>query len=295
MAFCGLQKLNIQNSANTSDARITVDDPRIMVSTATLLNMDKILLIDKPAGMTSHDVVDRVRHIFKTRSVGHAGTLDPFATGLLILGVGTATKRLSEYVGLDKTYEATAHLGTTSSTFDLEGVITETVGANGVRPGARRAPLQDIEDVLNQFRGGYEQKAPIFSAKKIHGKKLYELARRGQATEEMRPTKRVTIDELTVLDYHWPELKFRARCSSGTYIRSLADDLGRALGCGAYLTELRRTAIGSHRIEDATSLETLSLRTEAASEAWREVKQSLKKDCRAPKAFGARNDRAGFH
>ena len=258
MAFYGLQKLNIQNSANTSDARITVDDPKFMVSPALLLNMDQILLIDKPAGMTSHDVVDRVRHIFKTRSVGHAGTLDPFATGLLILGVGAATKRLSEYVGLDKTYEATARLGATSTTFDLEGVITETVGANGVRPGARRAPLQDIEDVLNQFRGGYEQKAPIFSAKKIHGKKLYELARRGQATEEMRPTKHVEIFELEVLNYKWPDLKFRVRCSSGTYIRSLADDIGRALGCGAYLTELRRTAIGSHRIEEATPLDKLS-------------------------------------
>jgi tRNA pseudouridine55 synthase len=216
--------------------------------------MDKIIFIDKPAGMTSHDVVDRVRRIFDTRSVGHAGTLDPFATGLLIVGVGDATKRLQTYVGLDKTYEATARLGATSTTFDLEGIITKTP-SDVLRPAS-----DDIERTLNKFRGGYEQKAPIFSAKKVHGKKLYELARHGQATEEMRPTKRVTIDELAVLDYNWPDLKFRVRCSSGTYIRSLADDMGRELGCGAYLIELRRTTIGPHRIEDATSLETLSLR-----------------------------------
>jgi tRNA pseudouridine55 synthase len=213
--------------------------------------MDRILLIDKPAGMTSHDVVDRVRHVFKTRKVGHAGTLDPFATGLLLVGVGDATKRLQAYVGLDKTYEATARLGATSDTYDPEGHIIETVGA------IHELPLHDIERVLDRFRGGYDQKAPLHSAKKIGGKKLYELARRGTATEEMRPTKKVGIDEIAVTGYAWPNLSFRVRCSSGTYIRSLADDIGRDLGCGAYLTALRRTAIGPHRIEDATRLEDL--------------------------------------
>jgi tRNA pseudouridine55 synthase len=207
----------------------------------------RILLIDKPAGITSHDAVDRVRRIFNTRKVGHAGTLDPFATGLLIVGIGDATKQLQDYVGLNKTYEATARLGATSSTFDPEG---EIVPLTGYRiPGN-----DDIHRVLDRFRGGYEQKAPLHSAKKIGGKKLYELARKGQATEEMRPTKQVTISELTVSAYTWPTLKFRVRCSSGTYIRSLADDIGRELGCGAYLTELRRTAIGGFDIKDATSL-----------------------------------------
>ncbi|MFH1620546.1 MAG: tRNA pseudouridine(55) synthase TruB [Patescibacteria group bacterium] len=218
--------------------------------------MNQILLIDKPAGMTSHDVVDRVRRIFNTKKVGHAGTLDPFATGLLIIGVGDATKRLQEFVGLDKTYEATARLGATSTTFDTEGTITETVGAR------RAVPLREIENTLDKFRGGYEQKAPIFSAKKIAGKKLYELARKGKATEDMRPAKYVTISELTVLDYIWPNLKFRVRSSSGTYIRSLADDIGRELGCGAYLTELRRTAIGDFEIKDAIGLDNVTHRLE---------------------------------
>ncbi len=213
----------------------------------------KILLIDKPAGLTSHDMVDRVRSIFKTKKVGHAGTLDPFATGLLIIGVGEATKQLSNYMGLDKTYEATARLGATSTTFDPEGTITEIVVE--ARHGA---PLQKIENALDKFRGGYEQKAPIFSAKKIAGKKLYELARNGKATEEMRPRKNVTIHELTVLNYAWPYLKFRVRCSSGTYVRSLADDLGRELGCGAYLIELRRTAIGDFVIGVRSSYPHLS-------------------------------------
>ncbi len=222
--------------------------------------MDQILLIDKPAGITSHDVVDRVRRVFGTRRVGHAGTLDPFATGLLIVGVGAATKRLSEYVGLDKTYDATARLGATSTTFDPEGVITEFVGAHGNAPECvpPYAPTrQDIERVFDKFRGKYEQRAPIYSAKKIGGKKLYELARKGLATEEQRPSKTVTISSLVISNYAFPFLSFTVTCSSGTYIRSLADDIGSELGCGAYLTELRRTAIGQYKIEDATALDNL--------------------------------------
>jgi tRNA pseudouridine55 synthase len=210
----------------------------------------QLLLIDKPAGMTSHDVVDRVRRIFKTRRVGHAGTLDPFATGLLIVGIESATKQLTGLVGLDKTYEAVARLGATSDTFDPEGVITET-------PNASQPTLEEIEKALDAFRGGYEQLAPLHSAKKIGGKKLYDLARAGTATEEMRPKKQVTISELTVLKYEWPELHLRVCSSSGTYIRSLADDIGRKLGVGAYLTGLRRTRIGDFKIEDATALQDL--------------------------------------
>lgn len=217
--------------------------------------MDQLLLIDKPAGMTSHDVVDRVRKIFGTRRVGHAGTLDPFATGLLIVGVGTATKKLTALVGLDKTYEATARLGVTSDTFDIEGVKTEVVG---VEPPHASIPTREaIEHVLSSFRGGYEQKAPLHSAKKIGGKKLYDLARAGTATEEMRPVKMVTIPELEIIEYAWPDLSFRVSCSSGTYIRSLADDIGRALGCGAYLTELRRTKIGTFSLDQAVKLDNL--------------------------------------
>ncbi len=216
-------------------------------------NPTGLLLIDKPAGMTSHDVVNRVRKVFGLRKVGHAGTLDPFATGLLILGLGKSTKKLGDLSGLSKTYEAKAQLGSVSTTFDPEGEITET------DPATYRAPTEeDVEGAFDQFRGGYEQKAPLFSAKKIKGKKLYELARKGTAREEDRPVKRVEISHLEILDYAWPTLTFRVTCGSGTYIRSLADDIGRTLGCGAYLTELRRTSIGDFSVENAQTLDSLS-------------------------------------
>jgi tRNA pseudouridine55 synthase len=211
--------------------------------------MDGILLIDKPAGITSHDAVDAVRRAAKTRRVGHAGTLDPFATGLLIIGVNKATKKLSEYVGLDKTYEATARLGETSTTDDPEGEITVPVGAQGVRPDQTQ-----IESALSKFRGTYEQTAPAFSAKKIAGKKLYDLARAGKMEGVVLPKKLVTISELEILDYAWPELRLRVSCSSGTYIRALARDIGAALGTGAYLTQLRRTRIGAFDVKDAIPL-----------------------------------------
>jgi tRNA pseudouridine55 synthase len=227
------------------------------------------LLIDKPAGMTSHDVVDAVRRILgcmgrKGRSVckvGHAGTLDPFATGLLIIGIGDATKRLQEIVGLDKTYDAVARLGARSTTDDLEGEMSDWRSAIGSGPVSNHQfpitnppDIHQIENALNAFRGGYTQQAPAFSAKKIGGKKLYELARKGKIDTVERPVKDVKIHELVVTKYAWPDLAFRVSCSSGTYVRALARDIGEKLGCGAYLTELRRTSIGTFRVEDAVGL-----------------------------------------
>ncbi|HPN15474.1 MAG TPA: tRNA pseudouridine(55) synthase TruB [bacterium] len=209
-----------------------------------------MLLIDKPAGITSHDVVDKVRRIYKTRRVGHGGTLDPFATGLLLVGVGSQTKKLHDVVGLDKTYEATAQLGGTSDTYDLTGVVV-------ARPTSLVPRREDIEEALAKFRGTIEQKAPAYSAKKVGGQKLYELARKGVDVEHLRPTKKVDITELVITEYSWPVLKFRVTCSSGTYIRSLAHDIGEQLGCGAYLKELRRTRIGPYKLKDAKSLEDL--------------------------------------
>lgn len=195
--------------------------------------------------------MDRVRRIFKTRRVGHAGTLDPFATGLLILGIGPSTKKLTALVGLDKTYEATARLGATSDTYDLDGIIVESTKF--------QVPSRDeVESALKSFLGGYEQKAPAYSAKKVNGQKLYELARAGKDVEALRPVKRIDISEIVLIEYAWPELKFRVACSSGTYIRSLAYDIGEKLNCGAYLTQLRRTKIGAYTIEEATSLDALS-------------------------------------
>lgn len=227
---------------------------------------DGILLIDKPAGMTSHDVVDRVRRIAHTRRVGHAGTLDPFATGLLIVGINKGTKMLTGLVGLDKTYEAVARLGATSTTDDVEGEIRQSIGksisqfvTDGPLYDSHPPTLQDIECALKTFRGGYLQTAPAFSAKKVGGKKLYELARAGKMEGVELPKKDVKITELSITSYQWPELAFTVSCSSGTYIRSLARDIGEALGCGAYLTALRRTRIGSFDVTDAIPLAELEI------------------------------------
>ncbi|MHB8830979.1 MAG: tRNA pseudouridine(55) synthase TruB [Patescibacteria group bacterium] len=223
--------------------------------------LSETLLIDKPAGMTSHDVVDQVRSIYKTRRVGHAGTLDPFATGLLIVAIGKATKDIQRFVGLDKTYEATARLGATSDTYDLTGHIT--CDPRHVICDASESDMSQITShisreavlkVLMSFKGGYAQKAPAYSAKKVHGQKLYEMARRGEDVEHLRPIKNVDISEIELIDYNWPDVTFHVTCSSGTYIRSLAHDLGEKLGCGAYLTALRRTKIGEYKIEDAKKL-----------------------------------------
>ena len=225
--------------------------------------MNGLLLIDKQAGWTSHDVVAKLRGILQIRAIGHAGTLDPFATGLLVLGVGKGTKRLTGLVGVDKEYEATIRLGATSDTFDRDGIVTPHVGADQcVGPGEGGhvgPPLRDeIEKALDKFRGGYEQLAPLHSAKKIGGKRLYDLARAGKATEEMRPKKQVTVEPLTIEQYTWPDLKIHVKCGSGTYIRSLADDIGRALGVGGYCVELRRTRVGDYSVEQALKLDGLT-------------------------------------
>lgn len=213
------------------------------------------LLIDKPEGITSHDVVDRLRRVTGVRRIGHAGTLDPFATGLLLVGVGRgATKRLAEIMGKDKTYEAEAVLGATSDTQDRTGTITKVVGEN--EKGVGWPDETTVRDAMARLTGTISQVPPMYSAKKVGGKKLYELARAGQEIE--RKPIDVTVHEFAVLDYAPPRLVFRARCSSGTYVRTLAHDLGQALGTGAYLKELRRTAIGGFSIENALKLDALT-------------------------------------
>jgi len=211
----------------------------------------EVLLIDKPAGMSSFGVVARVRRVLSMAAghkvkVGHTGTLDPFATGLLILLVGKGTKRSNEFLKLDKWYEATVRLGATSSTGDIEGEIQNT--PNAVAPEAA-----DVERVVKQFIGEIEQRVPAFSAVKINGERAYKLARKGVDVE--MPVRKVTIYEIQVLDYAWPELKIRCHVSSGTYIRTLGEDIGAALGVGGYLTALRRTQVGNHKIEDAKELD----------------------------------------
>jgi len=210
------------------------------------------LLIDKPEGITSHDVVDRLRRITGVQRIGHAGTLDPFATGLLVVGVGRgATKRLSEVMGQDKIYEATAMLGAVSETQDKTGKITETKDQRTKMLGEA-----EVREAMAAMTGPQKQVPPMYSAKKVRGEKLYELARRGE--EIVRQPVDIVVHELALLSFEPPTLSFRVRCSTGTYVRTLAHDLGATLGTGAYLTALRRTAIGGFRVEDSASLEQLS-------------------------------------
>jgi tRNA pseudouridine55 synthase len=208
------------------------------------------ILINKPSGITSHDVVDKLREITKIKKIGHAGTLDPFARGLLILGIGREfTKKLSIFQKKDKEYIATLRLGAESDTFDREGKIVE-------KKVEEIPERKEIEEVLKSFVGEIEQIPPVFSAKKIKGKKLYELARKGIKVEP-KP-QRVKIYEISILEYKFPYLKIKVNCSSGTYIRSLANDIGKKLGCGAYVEELTRTKIGEFSIEKAIALSKLN-------------------------------------
>ncbi len=211
---------------------------------------DDVLLIDKPAGITSFGVVARVRrrlseHLGKKAKVGHTGTLDPFATGLMIIVTGKECRNAGNYSKLDKVYEATVHLGQTSTTGDPEGELTTISGD--------QPTLNDIQQAVEQFIGETTQRPPIYSAIKINGRRAYDLARKGEVVE--MPERQVTIYSLQVLDYPYPELRIRVHVSSGTYIRTLAEDIGRALRTGAYCSELRRTKIAEWSVEDATPVE----------------------------------------
>lgn len=217
---------------------------------------DGILLIDKPAQMTSFGVVARVRRVLSKQAgkkvkVGHTGTLDPFATGLMIIVVGKECKNANMYTKLDKVYEATIRIGQTSTTGDPEGDITQT---------SRDQPsLEQVKAALGQFTGEITQRPPIFSAIKINGQRAYKLARDGQEVEI--PLRTVTVYALELVSYVYPNLKIRTRVSSGTYIRSLAVDIGDTLGTGAYCTELRRTAIREWTVEEAKQLADMGIDT----------------------------------
>ena len=217
---------------------------------------DEILLIDKPAGMTSFGVVARVRRLLSQRAggkvkVGHSGTLDPFATGLMILLVGKGTKRSNEFLKLDKVYEAEIVLGATSTTGDPEGEITETTNHTD------EIAKIELEAALAQFTGEIQQVPPAFSAIKINGQRAYKLARKGE--EVIMPARTVTVYGLELIEYSYPVVRIRTHVSSGTYIRTLAEDIGQTLGVGAYCRELRRTKVGDYSIEQATSLNDLGI------------------------------------
>ena len=200
-----------------------------------------LLLVDKPSGMTSHDAVDVVRRSLGTRKVGHAGTLDPMATGLLVLGVGRAT-RLLRYLGeLPKTYAATGRLGEETDTLDADGEIVRTAPVD--------VSLAELKRASASLVGESMQAPPAYSAVKVGGRKLYEAARGGEVLEA--PARPIRVDAFDVTAFEGRDLEARITCSGGTYVRVLIADVGRSLGCGAHLVGLRRTAIGSLRVEEA--------------------------------------------
>lgn len=209
-----------------------------------------ILCVDKPLGITSHDVVGRIRRVAGLRRVGHAGTLDPLATGVLLLGLGRATRLIEYLVGHGKLYETTVRLGQKTATYDAEGDIVEE------RP-FHHITLSQIQTALEPFRGDILQQPPLYSAIKQGGQPLYKLARQGK-TDVERSLRPVTVHTLTLLNWEPPYLSLQIHCSSGTYIRSLGHDLGEALGCGGHLSALRRLAVGDFDIETAVPLNDLT-------------------------------------
>jgi tRNA pseudouridine55 synthase len=208
--------------------------------------MDGILVIDKPRGLTSHDCVKIIRKRFGIKKVGHAGTLDPLATGILILLLGKATRLFLGFAGFDKEYEATLTLGITTDTGDSQGKIINTSTYEHIKE-------IDVLGVFNKFQGNIEQIPPMVSAIKYQGKKLYELARRGIVVA--RSPRKICIHSLILTGYRPPEVDFKVECSKGTYIRTLGEDIGSRLGCGGCISRIRRTKLGPFNINEAVSLE----------------------------------------
>ena len=208
-----------------------------------------LLLVDKPAGITSHDAVSRVRRALGIRKVGHAGTLDPMATGLLVIGVGRATRLLRFLGDSPKLYEGTGVLGVETATLDADGA--------SVRESPVAVTEHKLRAVIASFVGDIEQVPPAYSAVKVGGERSYRAARRGEAVEA--PPRRVHVYAFNLRRFDSPRFDFRVRCSGGTYVRSLVADVGRALECGAHLSALRRTAIGPFGVEDARSPDDLAL------------------------------------
>lgn len=211
-----------------------------------------VLLLDKSRDVSSNGALVAVKRLFNAEKAGHTGTLDPFATGLLPLCLGEATKFAQDLLEADKTYEAVLHLGVTTTTADSEGEVLERQDVDVHR--------EKIDVLLPQFMGELKQIPPMYSALKRDGKPLYEYARAGITLE--REARTITIHELKILDYQSPFLRIHVRCSKGTYIRTLGEDLGHALGCGAHLSELRRTAVGSLQVTDAITLTALTKESE---------------------------------
>ena len=219
--------------------------------------MNGILLVDKPQDWTSHDVVAKLRGVFGERRIGHSGTLDPLATGLLVVFLGRATKAVEFSEAAEKEYVAHLRLGLETDTQDITGTV--------LRTSSEVPDRSALEAVLPQFRGEICQLPPMYSAIKVNGKKLYEIARKGGEVE--RQSRQITIHELTLLGEENGDYLLRVRCSKGTYIRTLCHDIGQALGCGGVMTALRRTQIGGYDIRDAYTMTALSEMDRASAES----------------------------
>ena len=210
--------------------------------------MNGIVIVDKPQGWTSQDVVSKLRGVFGTRRIGHGGTLDPMATGVLPVFVGRATRGVEFFEHAEKTYEAVLRLGLTTDTEDITGTVLEENPVN--------VSKEQLLAVLEQFRGEIEQIPPMYSALKVNGQKLYDLARQGKEVE--RKSRKITIFRLECLSFDGQEAKLLVHCSKGTYIRTLCKDIGQALGCGGCMAALRRVQAGEYTIEQAVSLQELT-------------------------------------
>ncbi|MBP9718373.1 tRNA pseudouridine(55) synthase TruB [Candidatus Gracilibacteria bacterium] len=204
-----------------------------------------ILYIDKPSGMTSFDVIRQLRKRLNIRKMGHAGTLDPLATGLLIIAVEKDTKRINEFMNLDKEYEVMMELGKISDSYDADGELTEV--------SKKIISREEIEVVIKEFIGTISQVPPAYSAIKVKGVRAYDRARAGEAV--VLEPRQVRIDAIDIVQFDFPFVALRVRCAKGTYVRSLVHDIGQKLEVGAYVKSLRRTAIGPHRVETAQKLE----------------------------------------
>ena len=221
-----------------------------------LMNKEKddfgFILIDKISGPSSHDIIYQLRRISSIRKIGHAGTLDPIASGLMIVAIGReATKRISNFVKLDKLYTADIVLGKETDTYDREGQILKEYQG-------RKIKKKEIKEEIIKLEQSLEQIPPMYSAKKIKGKKLYELARKNIEVE--REPQKIKIYKIAMKKYSWPHLRLEIHCSSGTYVRSIVNDLGKSLHCGAYLKELKRKKIGDYHIKNAKKIKKINKR-----------------------------------
>jgi len=220
-----------------------------LIAEGTFAGEGIILNVNKPSGMTSFDVIRRVRRHVKGKKIGHAGTLDPFAAGVLLILVGRATKRFEEFNRLEKEYLAEIQFGMETDTLDVDGKVVAE------HPIDRPIAEEDLEKILKQFLGEIEQIPPLYSALKVRGKPLYKYARKG--VEILPRPRKVQIHSIRMLHYCWPSIWIEVICSRGTYVRALARDIGKAAGTGAYLKSLIRTRVGPYRIEDAVHLDRL--------------------------------------